>query len=203
MAALFTAAWSILDGDCAQAVAGGADSALHPVTLCELRRAGALAAGLKPGEGAAVIAIAVTAGDAGDAGGAELVACGVVPGAEAAGTFDARSLLCAVDPAALEPALSCVLTSEVAAGVDAVVTSGAVLPLRQLLQEQVRRHLPAARHFDMTDLEDGATETLAAAPALAWCAALKQLQAGAAAKLLVLSAGIDGDLGVVGLKRSR
>ena len=36
--ALAQAAWAVLEGDCALAVAGGADSALHPVTRAELRR---------------------------------------------------------------------------------------------------------------------------------------------------------------------
>jgi hypothetical protein len=54
--ALLEAAAAIEDGDCARAVAGGADTALHPVTWAELRREGhdAVAAA----EGAALLALA-------------------------------------------------------------------------------------------------------------------------------------------------
>ena len=56
--ALREAAFAIADGDVGRACAGGADSALHPVALAELDRAGALERGCLPGEGAALLVLA-------------------------------------------------------------------------------------------------------------------------------------------------
>ena len=57
LTALEEAAQALADGDCVRALAGGADTALHPVTLAELAREGLVADGLVPGEGAGVIAL--------------------------------------------------------------------------------------------------------------------------------------------------
>ena len=56
--ALAEAIHAISDGDCTRALAGGADTALHPVTWTELVRDGFAADGLVPSEGAAVLALA-------------------------------------------------------------------------------------------------------------------------------------------------
>jgi hypothetical protein len=53
--ALDEAVWALRTGDCTQALAGGADTALHPVTWSELARQGLT--GLAPGEGGAVLAL--------------------------------------------------------------------------------------------------------------------------------------------------
>jgi 3-oxoacyl-(acyl-carrier-protein) synthase len=55
--ALAEAFHAIRAGDCDRAVAGGADTALHPVTWAELRRDGFAARGFLPGEGAALLAL--------------------------------------------------------------------------------------------------------------------------------------------------
>jgi 3-oxoacyl-[acyl-carrier-protein] synthase II len=57
LTALEEAAQALTDGDCVRTLAGGADTALHPVTLAELAREGLTAAGLVPGEGAALLAL--------------------------------------------------------------------------------------------------------------------------------------------------
>jgi hypothetical protein len=57
-AALVEAIHAIDGGDCERAIAGGADSALHPVTRAELVRDGFVDRGLVPGEGAALVALA-------------------------------------------------------------------------------------------------------------------------------------------------
>jgi hypothetical protein len=44
-------------------------------------------------------------------------------------------------------------------------------------------------------------EALAATPALAWAAAIDRLASGDARRVLVVSAGVDGDVGVVTLAR--
>ena len=54
--ALGEAVHAIADGDCSRALAGGADTALHPVTWAELVRDGL--GGLVPSEGAGVLALA-------------------------------------------------------------------------------------------------------------------------------------------------
>lgn len=56
--ALAEAVHALSSGDCARALAGGADTALHPVTWAELVREGRAAAGLVPSEGAGVVALA-------------------------------------------------------------------------------------------------------------------------------------------------
>ena len=57
MLALSEAFHAVRGGDCERAVAGGADTALHPITWTELRRDGFAARGLVPGEGAALLAL--------------------------------------------------------------------------------------------------------------------------------------------------
>jgi hypothetical protein len=188
VAALHAAAWAILDGDCARALAGGADTALHPVTRAELFRQGALGCGLTPDEGAAVL----TLSNAETGTAVELYACGVVPCAPADDSDAA--LLCALSAEAIAPALEAVRRSELWADVDCFVTSGAVQPVRELFRERLagRAHLETA--------VDG--ETLAAAPALAWAAAIEKLHRDAS-RVLCLSVGLDGDLGVAALRRRR
>ena len=56
-AALIEAAHAVASGDCEHAIAGGADSALHPVTRADLARDGFLDRGLVPTEGAAMLAL--------------------------------------------------------------------------------------------------------------------------------------------------
>lgn len=185
--ALHAAAWAILDGDCARAVAGGADSALHPVTRSELDRQGALAAGLSPGEGAAALALS----DEKRESGLELFACAIMPGEPSSAP---ESLLRVLDAAGLVPAVDAVLASDVMRAVDTVLTSGATASLRSLFAERFAGS--PLRH-----IETATAQTLAAAPALAWFSAVELLRSGSARRVVVLSAGLDGDLGVVGLRR--
>lgn len=55
--ALSEAYWLVASGECAHALAGGADSALHPVTWAQLMADGYAQQGLVPGEGAALLAL--------------------------------------------------------------------------------------------------------------------------------------------------
>jgi len=57
VAALSEAHWLIASGECGQALAGGADSALHPVTWAQLVADGFARQGLVPGEGAGLLAL--------------------------------------------------------------------------------------------------------------------------------------------------
>lgn len=57
--ALVEAAWAICDGECTRAIAGGADTALHPVTYAELRRDDG-GQSFRPGEGAGLVALDAT-----------------------------------------------------------------------------------------------------------------------------------------------
>lgn len=188
--ALHAASWAILDGDCTRALAGGADSALHPVTRSELDRQGALAAGLSPGEGAAALAL-----DAHSTSDLELFACAVVPGEPASAP---ESLLRVLDAESLSSAACAVLSSDVMQDIDTVVTSGATSSLRNLFAEHIARHFTAS---PVHHIETATVESLAASPALAWFSAVEHLRAKSARRVIVLSAGLDGDLGVVGLRR--
>ena len=176
-AALIEAVHAIADGDCAQAIAGGADSAIHPVTEAELRRDGFVARGLVPSEGAAVI----TLGALGAPGAAGPAPLGVVEGCAIA-SGHGRPLAAAIAEAA---------TRAAAGGIDLVVIAAWGPPAAAALRGWARATTPDARVIDCEALGDA----LAASPALAWVAALDVLVAGGARRALVLTAGTDGDVG--------
>lgn len=56
--ALAEAVFAIEDGDCDRALAGGADTALYPITWSELVRDGCVSHGFVPSEGAGIVALA-------------------------------------------------------------------------------------------------------------------------------------------------
>ncbi|MDM5180240.1 beta-ketoacyl synthase N-terminal-like domain-containing protein [Massilia sp. DJPM01] len=61
VAALAEAHWLVHSGECGTALAGGGDSALHPVTWTQLDAAGYPARGLVPAEGAGLLALSACA----------------------------------------------------------------------------------------------------------------------------------------------
>lgn len=163
--ALAEAAHALREGECDRAIAGGADTALHAVTWAELQRGGFPARALVPGEGAAVLALAR---DVSPSLGV-LESCGVIGAASEGAVFRDLDLLppCA-DLAVLAP-------------------WGA--PSRAWLADLAATRYPSAA---VIDVSLGLGDSLAAAPALAWVAALDLLGPGELA--VVLTAGIDGDL---------
>jgi hypothetical protein len=169
--ALLEAMHALREGDCDRALAGGADTAVHPVTWAELKRDGWAAQGLQPAEGAAVLALAREA----ERSLALIESCAVRAGR--------RGLAAALDTLAL-PSLDIVL----------VAPWGA--PARDALSGYIAARYP---NIELLDLSLALGEALAAAPALAWVAAL-DLIAGESKRALVLSAGIDGDLAAVVLR---
>lgn len=186
--ALLEAAYSILEGDCEQALAGGADSALHPVTFCELRRGGHLQGGLVPGEGAGLLALARIPAGASITSSAE-------PGAPPAPL--AMLEACALESAGsrgLQGAYDAAVASIPGEAVDVVILAPWGDAPRRALHDRASVSFPAARLIDMSA---ALGDALAASPALAWITALDLLVARAARRVLVLSAGIDGDLGAV------
>lgn len=189
--ALAEAAWAILDGECRRAVAGGADSALYPVTYAELWRDGLIAAGLHPAEGAAVLALA----DEAPAPRALLLRCAALPCGDPCQAVDGtlRHALPATTRAAVAA-----LAAGRAASPDTVVLHGFGRAVRAALDAEVAAAWPGARRIDVVA---GLGEALAAGPALAWAVGLDLVVAGAAARVLVLSVSTDGDIGVVELQR--
>lgn len=185
--ALEEACAAILAGDCERALVGGADTALHPVTLAELEREGFSRQGLVPAEGAAALAIAA----ASDAPLAFVEAVRVFPVDRPRGALVPRTgvLRDAAVPAALDALddLSC----------DVVVLAPWGAPAREALQD-LPEMLEAPLAVDATRFLG---EALAATPALAWVLALDLLAAADKERALVLSAGPDGDLGAVVLGR--
>ncbi len=162
--ALAEAMHAIAGGECEQALAGGADSALHDVTLDELRRQGVLAQDLVPGEGAAMLALGASPERA-------------LARLDAAGVFGT--------PAALFAALETTDTWVVAPW-------GAAR--KEQLENAARRQ--GARCLDVTAATG---ECLAATPALGALAALELVSE--AHRVAVVSAGLDGELGLLVFSR--
>jgi len=175
--ALAEAMDAVCAGECAHALAGGADSALHAVTWSELVRAGHAEAGLVPGEGAALLALAR---------------------ATEAPTPLAHVEACMRESARRRPideALAALASRLHGAGdVDIIVIAPWGAPLRAALGSFARRVAPRAT---VIDLSLALGEALAATPALAWVTALDGIVSGIARRALVLSAGLDGEIGAV------
>ena len=165
--ALREAVATVRTGECERALAGGSDSALHPVTWAELGREGFAARGLVPGEGAGLLALSSRPDDTALAW---LERCEVLP-------LDG---------------LSRVLT-ESQGRVDTVLTAAWGPGMAgELGGEAARLGVP------VSDTVRVLGETLAASPALAWAAAVDLLAQGPR-RVLVLSLGVDGELGLVEL----
>ncbi|WP_224240967.1 beta-ketoacyl synthase N-terminal-like domain-containing protein [Hyalangium gracile] len=171
--ALAEARYAVASGECETALAGGADSALHPVTWAELRRDGY--ASVMPGEGAAVLALAPQGTGSSLA---ILERCEVHPRRQQIDLSleSARRSLIAFNPEVVVLAASSGRGGS-AHEIAATVGTGAVLQ--------------ASEFFG---------ETLAASAALATVVALDLLQEGAL-RVGVLVAGPDESLGIVGLVR--
>ncbi|HEU5076446.1 MAG TPA: beta-ketoacyl synthase N-terminal-like domain-containing protein, partial [Polyangiaceae bacterium] len=177
--ALLEAAEAILSEDCARALAGGADSSVHAVTWAELVREGWAERGLVPGEGAALLALArptTTEKTHGFLDYAAVAACRTRPPLQAL--------------AAVQPELDC-------ASIDAVVLAPWGPPARAVLRAFADAALPGRL---VVDTERALGESLAATPALACTVALDLLSAEGLARVLILSHGLDGDLGVVTIR---
>ncbi|MBK9035406.1 MAG: hypothetical protein IPL61_29815 [Myxococcales bacterium] len=155
--ALIEAVAAIEDDDAPIAIAGGADSALHPVTWAELERCHGGWSGV-PGEGAALVAVARGEG------------------------------------------LARVIRAEVCAAEDraALTLPDRATAIVALTDAALAAQL--ADRADVLDLGPALGECLAAGPALAWLAALDLLAAGAP-RVAVVTADVDGAVGVVELER--
>jgi hypothetical protein len=181
LVALEEAAASIREGDCRRALAGGADTALHPVTWAELVHSGHAASGLVPGEGAG--ALALTSSE--ERALAELESVTIH-------RADARTL-----DRATTRALDDVIAQSPSPP-DHVVVAPWGDASRGCLSARVDARL---RNVPITDVSRIFGETLAAGPALAWVLGLDLLARGAATRVLVLSHGIDAELGCVQFSR--
>lgn len=182
VAALGEAIYAVESGACRRALAGGADSALHPVTLAEIERHGYR--GMRPGEGAALLAVQADARDAL----AYIDDCTWLPAAQAAPTHRAAA---SRERSPLEQ-----LVRAWRPPVDVIVLAPWGTPARDALAQVLDRTCP---DIAVLDISRSLGDALAATPALAWAAALDLLVAGKARCALVISAGIDGDIGVVRL----
>ena len=169
---------ALSENDCERALAGGADSSVHPVTWAELVRDGWAERGLVPGEGAALLALAQPSAS--------------VP---ALGFLD-HVCVCSTRGGTLEVALQGALDELALPSVDAVVLAAWGPPARDALVSVVAESL---RGRPLLDLAQGLGESLAASPALGWAVGLDLLRSQGFGRLLVVSAGLDADLGIVGL----
>lgn len=168
--ALREAVMSVAIGECERALAGGADSALHPVTWAELTRAGFVDQGLVPGEGAGMLALSSRPEDVPLA---YIERCEVRPmTALTHATYDCRGRVDA-----------------------AIVAAWGPVPGGELGLAVARLGIRAAHSVRVLG------EALAASPALAWAAALDLLVKRRARRVLVLSLGVDEEVGLVELAR--
>lgn len=183
--ALMEALNAIDEGECDRALAGGADSALHPVTWAELVREGYLEPEqTRLGEGAAILALAKEA--------AEPIAF-----IEGCSLHSVSGSLADADKRAPHlSALSRLMAAEVGASsnVDLIALAPWGGPAREALRSFATDVCPEAKLIDTTA---ALGDSLAASPALAWAAAIDALAEGIAERALVLSAGIDGQVGSV------
>ena len=190
-AALIEAVHAIRAGDCEHAVAGGADSAIHPVTRAELARGGFLARGLAPAEGGGLVALA-----AGDGALAVIEGCGIANGGEPPRPGEAPP------PPSADAIAEAVAATGARAGRgepwELVVLAPWGPPAGDALRAWAAAAAPGAA---VVDVSAGLGDALAASPALAWIAALDLLAAGPARRALVLAAGTDGDVGAVVFSR--
>ncbi|MCK6590068.1 MAG: hypothetical protein L6Q76_21055 [Polyangiaceae bacterium] len=180
--ALMEALRSLEEGDCDRAVAGGADSALHPVTWAELVREGYAEQGYVLGEGAAVLVLATNAENPI----AFLEGCSLhwAGGPRARGAPDLNDLEISLGEEAER--------SE--HGVDLVMLAPWGGESRTALRSLARDLFPRAKTLDATARFG---DSLAGSPAIAWAAALDGIASGSARRALIVSAGIDGQVGSV------
>ncbi len=173
VAALIEAIEAVAGGDCERAIAGGADSALHPVTWIEHERLADLPVRLPPSEGAGLLALAAAATDdvaiavehTAHFTRAQDPAARVAAALAATGPCD-RVLVAADDPGQRDALI---------AAVSAAVQLGSLDPLGTCL---------------------------AATPALGWVAAVLAVQAGAT-RVGVVTLDGAGDLSVAVFARHR
>jgi 3-oxoacyl-(acyl-carrier-protein) synthase len=186
--ALEEACVALAEGTCDRAIVGGADTAMHPITLAELEREGLLGEGLAPAEGAAVLALARTSDGA--LGWVEYVQVLHVPRRRGE-RFPEAAALREIASRATREALA-------ERPFDVAVLAPWGHRARETLLAIEREGVRAPVVIDATA---ALGEALAATPALAWVIALDLLADRGKGRAIVVSAGPDGDVGVVVLAR--
>jgi hypothetical protein len=177
--ALLEAVHAFLDNESDRVLAGGADSGVHSVTWAELLREGWPERGLVPGEGAAILAL----GEPSDS-------------SPALGFVDYISVrACRVKTVA--QALAEEREKMGPSAIDAVLLVPWGPPARDALLSFAAESFPGRV---VLDVSPALGESLAASPALAWAVALDLLAVERYERVLVLSAGLDGDVGLVTIR---
>jgi 3-oxoacyl-(acyl-carrier-protein) synthase len=172
--ALMEAASCVAEGDAPRALAGGTDSALHPVTLAELRRDGF--ASLVAAEGAGMLALTAQ--------------------------NNAPRALASVEACAFATRETSV--SEAAAEVLATVTAGGMLDAIVIAPWGPAARgalLPLMAPYKFCDTTAALGDSLAATPALAWGQAIDLIANEGAGRVLALHAGVDGCVGAALFRR--
>lgn len=177
-AALIEAAHAVREGDCTLAIAGGADSARHPVTAAEMARAGLPASSC---EGAAMIALAPPT----DRAVAHLAGCAIACG-------EGRPVGDTLDDAVARAAIE--MTA-----IDRVVLAPASLAVGEAMRGWLTARAP--KTVDVIDLYGRGGDALAAAHALAWVEAVRSVREDRAHTVVTLGIGSDGDAGVAMIRR--
>jgi hypothetical protein len=193
--ALREAAFAVAEADAPAALAGGADSALYPVTAWELARGGGQA---RPSEAAAVLALSARPVEATRV---RLVRAEVVRTASVDGDY-LPALQLDVGPSPSPSPRFAGRGQTVAWTRAEQAQRSPSLAVVTASDPEARAALVAAAQADATEVivVDGVLgETLAAGPAIAWAVALDWLAARPGGSARALSCGLDGELGVVEL----
>ena len=185
--AMAEAAWAIAEGTSPRALAGGADSALHPMTWAEAAREGWLGT-VHPAEGAALFALEPI----GSPKAIAVLERAFVESGRVSTTGDALGR--AFDA-----------LRDIAESIEVAVVSSAIPVEGARLELGPKRRLGASRGEDgakVLPLNRFGGESLAATPAMAAAAALDLLVAPhGPARAAAITIGLDGDVAVTVLRR--
>lgn len=177
--ALSEALFALTEGTCSRALTGAADSSVHPVTWAELTRQGYPKGGYVPGEAAALLALERR------------------PDRPSLAVIE-RCELISYEQKPLARALAELWRDPGSPAPSGIVVAPWGTTTREALSSWASQCLPGAPLLDTSRVFGDA---LAAAPALAWLCGLDLLLSEHWQRVLVLSAGVDEQLGAVVLAR--
>ena len=177
--ALAEACFALEENQTHRALAGGADTSLHPVTHLELLRTGKIEGGLKPAEGAAYLALTNEPNELRNTNDFYIEHVSFYGGGRRGDlTQWVDRALFKIQPSASDRVF--------------------ILPWGRETRAVFKKIFHPR---PIQDLSESIGESLAAAPAIAWVEALRRMTQNGDERGIILNAGIDGGLGAVVFSR--